>query len=68
MKSFVKFLFQETLEIAEGKYRQKVRERAVFLFERLMVVTDPVEKEGGMTELRFQNTIKVGIIRNKIVK
>ncbi|XP_031559552.1 rac guanine nucleotide exchange factor JJ-like [Actinia tenebrosa] len=51
-------ILRETLEVAEGKYRQKMKERNVFLFEKLIVVTEALEKEGGVTELRFHNSIK----------
>lgn len=56
----VLWCYQETLEVAEGKYRQKMKERNVFLFEKLIIIAEVLEREGGVTELRYQNSIKVG--------
>lgn len=37
-----------------------MKERNVFLFEKLIIIAEVLEREGGVTELRYQNSIKVG--------
>ncbi|EDO37558.1 predicted protein [Nematostella vectensis] len=51
-------ILRETLVVADGKAKQKSRECNVFLFEKVILLTEPSE-EGGRPTLRFLNSIKV---------
>ena len=53
---------QDAFDVADGKAKSKPKERRVFLFEKLLLFTEPVVREGGLPAYKYVNSVKVGVL------
>ena len=62
---FVLFLFffldQDEFIVVDGKAKTKGKERRVFLFEKMVIFSEPMTREGGLTEFRYVHNMKVKV-------
>ena len=54
------FCAQDAFDVADGKAKTKGKERRVFLFEKLLIITEPIEREGGLPAFKYVHSVKVG--------
>lgn len=53
--------FKDEFEVVDGKAKTKPKERRVFLFEKIIIFSEPMTREGGLPEFRFVHNMKVNI-------
>lgn len=51
--------------VVDGKAKTKGRERRVFLFEKIIIFSEPMTREGGLPEFRYMHSMKVNICNSK---
>ena len=54
-----KLLMQETLFVANAKTKSRPQERRVFLFEQLLVFSEPFERKSDLTVYIYRHSITV---------
>lgn len=47
--------------VVDGKAKTKGKERRVFLFEKIIIFSEPMTREGGLPEFRYVHNMKVNI-------
>ena len=47
--------------VVDGKAKTKGKERRVFLFEKIIIFSEPMTREGGLPEFRYLHNMKVNI-------
>lgn len=52
-------MLQNGFVVAEGKSKAKGKERRVFLFEKYLVICEPVEREAGLPAFKYIHSLKV---------
>ena len=58
------FLFhvvKDEFVVVDGKAKTKGKERRVFLFEKIIIFSEPMTREGGLPEFRYVHSMKVNI-------
>ncbi|XP_022782468.1 uncharacterized protein LOC111323405 isoform X2 [Stylophora pistillata] len=51
-------LLQDEFMVVDGKAKTKGKERRVFLFEKIIIFSEPMTREGGLPEFRFMHSMK----------
>ncbi|KAL9959090.1 hypothetical protein ACROYT_G036173 [Oculina patagonica] len=51
-------VLQDEFEVVDGKAKTKPKERRVFLFEKTIIFSEPMTREGGLPEFRFVHNMK----------
>lgn len=59
------FPVQDEFMVVDGKAKTKGRERRVFLFEKIIIFSEPMTREGGLPEFRYMHSMKVNIYNSK---
>ena len=60
--------FQNSFVVAEGKSKAKGKERRVFLFEKYLVISEPVEREAGLPAFKHIHSLKVCKRRSSVFR
>ena len=47
--------------VVDGKAKTKGKERRVFLFEKIIIFSEPMTREGGLPEFRYMHNMKVNV-------
>lgn len=63
--SFSFFPAQDEFMVVDGKAKTKGRERRVFLFQKIIIFSEPMTREGGLPEFRYMHSMKVNICNSK---
>ena len=58
---FYLFVFQDEFVVVDGKAKTKGKERRVFLFEKMIIFSEPMTREGGLPGYRYMHSMKVNM-------
>ena len=47
--------------VVDGKAKTKGKERRVFLFEKMIIFSEPMTREGGLPAYRYMHSMKVNM-------
>lgn len=58
---FYLFVFQNEFVVVDGKAKTKGKERRVFLFEKMIIFSEPMTREGDLPAYRYMHSMKVNV-------
>lgn len=58
---FYLLVFQDEFVVVDGKAKTKGKERRVFLFEKMIIFSEPMTREGGLPAYRYMHSMKVNM-------